>query len=459
MTLVSELLDLPDQVLSGDFVLRLSEGVAAPEQALSSYVVTPQLAASFDRALGVIRQALTSHTSKAAYLHGSFGSGKSHFMAVLHALLRHDPQARAIPELAEVIARNDDWLGGRNFLLVPYHLIGATSLESAVLGGYVKHVLELHPDAPLPAVYLADRVFDDARKLRAQIGDDAFLAGLGSDTGGWGRYGGGWTAAQVDAALAALPGDAERDRLLSDMVLHYFSAYRDVAGSGAGTSYVSLDDGLVAIAAHAKDLGYDALLLFLDELILWLASRMADHSFVAQESSKVVKLVEAAGRPRAIPVVSFMARQRDLRELIGTHVPGAEHLAFADGLSHSQGRFDTIRLDDRNLPIIAQKRILAPRDDAARAQIDAAFDTVAKMRRETMDVLLGSDADRDAFRATYPFSPAFVSTLVAVSSALQRERTALKVMLQLLVDQRDTLELGQIVPVGDLWDVRMSRVS
>jgi len=236
-------------------------------------------------------------------------------------------------------------------------------------------------------------------------------------------------------------------------VLHYFSAYRDVAGSGAGTSYVSLDDGLVAIAAHAKDLGYDALLLFLDELILWLASRMADHSFVARESSKVVKLVEAAGRPRAIPVVSFMARQRDLRELIGTHVPGAEHLAFADGLSHSQGRFDTIRLDDRNLPIIAQKRILAPRDDAARAQIDAAFDTVAKMRRETMDVLLGSDADRDAFRATYPFSPAFVSTLVAVSSALQRERTALKVMLQLLVDQRDTLELGQIVPVGDLWDV------
>ncbi len=36
---------------------------------------------------------------------------------------------------------------------------------------------------------------------------------------------------------------------------------------------------------------------------------------------------------------------------------------------------------------------------------------------------------------------------------LQRERTALKVMLQLLVDQRDTLELGEIVPVGDLFDV------
>src|SRR6185369_14195198 len=43
-------------------------------------------------------------------------------------------------------------------------------------------------------------------------------------------------------------------------------------------------------------------------------------------------------------------------------------------------------------------------------------------------------------------------TLVAVSFVLQRERTALKVMLQLLVEQRDTLKLGDIVPVGDLFD-------
>ncbi|MGY1621051.1 DUF6079 family protein [Geodermatophilus sp. SYSU D00965] len=457
MTLVSELLkDLPDQVLSGDFVLRLSEGVADPEQALSSYVVTPQLAGSFDQALGVIRQALSNGTSKAAYLHGSFGSGKSHFMAVLHALLRHDPHARAIPELAAIVAKHDQWLAGRRFLLVPYHLIGASSLESAILGGYVKHVLQVHPDAALPPVYVADKIFEDARTLRTKMGEDKFLEGLGggpAGAGSWGSYGGGWTTAQVDAALSAPPNDAERNRLFSDLVLSYYSAYRDVAASGGAASYVSLDEGLVAIAAHAKELGYDALLLFLDELILWLASNMADHSFVAHESSKVVKLVEAAGQPRAVPVVSFMARQRDLRELIGTHVPGAEQLAFADGLSHSQGRFDTVHLDDRNLPVIAQRRILAPKDDAAKRQIDQAFETVARMRRETMDVLLGSDADRDAFRATYPFSPAFVSTLVAVSSALQRERTALKVMLQLLVDQRSTLELGQVVPVGDLWDV------
>ena len=57
------------------------------------------------------------------------------------------------------------------------------------------------------------------------------------------------------------------------------------------------------------------------------------------------------------------------------------------------------------------------------------------------------------FRKVYPFSPALVQTLIAVSAALQRERTALKLMLQLLVDRRDDLELGQLIPVGDLYDV------
>lgn len=57
------------------------------------------------------------------------------------------------------------------------------------------------------------------------------------------------------------------------------------------------------------------------------------------------------------------------------------------------------------------------------------------------------------FRKVYPFSPALVQTLIAVSSVLQRERTALKVMMQLLVDQRDTLQVGDLVPVGDLFDV------
>ena len=70
-----------------------------------------------------------------------------------------------------------------------------------------------------------------------------------------------------------------------------------------------------------------------------------------------------------------------------------------------------------------------------------------------MNILLTREGDREMFRQVYPFSPALVQTLIAVSSVLQRERTALKVMMQLLVDHRETLKVGDIVPVGDLFDV------
>jgi len=69
-----------------------------------------------------------------------------------------------------------------------------------------------------------------------------------------------------------------------------------------------------------------------------------------------------------------------------------------------------------------------------------------------MDTLLANEYDRDMFHLIYPFSPALMETLIAASSMLQRERTALKVMLQLLVDQQATLKVGDIVPVGDLYD-------
>jgi hypothetical protein len=106
------------------------------------------------------------------------------------------------------------------------------------------------------------------------------------------------------------------------------------------------------MSRHAQSFGYDALVLFLDELILWLASHAADLEFVNREGQKVAKLVEAMTAERPVPIVSFIARQRDLRELVGEHIPGAEQLGFADVLNWWEARFDEITLEDRNLPAI-----------------------------------------------------------------------------------------------------------
>lgn len=455
-TYIKDLIDLPEKVHGGDFVLKLTEGVEHPEETLRPYVVTPELARNFDEALDFIKGAIQSSSSKAAYLHGSFGSGKSHFMAVLHLLLQQYPAAKSKEGLAEVVTRHNPWLEGKRFLLVPYHMIGQPSMEAAVLGGYVKRVLDLHPGAPIPGVYRAAGLFHDAAELRKTLGDAAFFdrlnrraAGVG---GGWGELEADWDATSFELALEAPPGSDDRSRLIGALVEEFFQSYKEVA-RGSQEAFVSLDDGLAIISRHAQSLGYDALVLFLDELILWLATHAADQKFLNAEGPKVSKLVEAESADRPIPIVSFVARQRDLRELVGEGVTGAEQLGFADVLRWWEARFDTITLEDRNLPEIAARRVLHPKSEAARQQIEQAWHQTERIREEVLSVLLTPNADRGVFRKVYPFSPALVETLIAVSSVLQRERTALKVMLQLLVNQRDTLELGQIVPAGDLFDV------
>ncbi len=87
MTLLRELIPIPERVHQSDFVLRLTEGLAHAERTLDDYVVTEQLVHCFDDALGVIQKAVATGVSKAVYLLGSFGTGKSHFMAVLSLLL------------------------------------------------------------------------------------------------------------------------------------------------------------------------------------------------------------------------------------------------------------------------------------------------------------------------------------------------------------------------------------
>ncbi|BAL23492.1 phage resistance protein [Azoarcus sp. KH32C] len=452
MPLLKDLITIPERVHQGDFVLKLSEGVSHAEQTLRDYVVTPQLAEAFNNALGFIEQAVLSGTSKAAYLHGSFGSGKSHFMAVLNLLLAGNMQARAIPELAPAVARHT-WTQGRKFLLVPYHMIGARDMESAILGQYADFVRKQHPDAPVPGFYLAEGLFSDACRMRETMGDAEFFAKLnaGAQGGGWGALDtGGWDGVTFEAAMLEPPYGEERARLVGDLISQFFSAYRSLASGGE--SFVPLDDGLAIMSRHARDLGYDAVILFLDELVLWLASHAADVNFVSREGTKLVKLVEATNADRPIPLVSFVARQRDLRDLVGENLAGSVQLQFSDVLKHWEARFHRVTLEDRNLPAIAEKRVLRPRDEAARQTLQAAFEEVLRLRRDVLDTLLTTEADRDLFRKVYPFSPALVQTLIAVSAALQRERTALKLMLQLLVDRREDLELGQLIPVGDLWD-------
>ncbi|SFD43794.1 hypothetical protein [Streptomyces aidingensis] len=481
-----DVLDIKEDMRAGDFKVELSGGFGSADELgrrIEEYVVTPQLADQFSAALGMVRGSLRKGASYAAYLHGSFGSGKSHFLSVLHAVLNGEPAVLGKPRLREVIAEHQDWLPGKRFLMVPYHLVGAANLDSALLGGYVSTVRKLHPDAPTPPVFRSDAMLADARGLREQLGDEAFTrllnaaanvastantasaaassAGSGDELDeldelrpiGWVEAVS-WSAEDLDRAFAAPAGDPLRDRLVSALVSGPMKSYANSV-RGDAAAYVPLENGLAAMSRHAASLGYDGLVLFLDELILWLQAHMRDRTFVNDEIMKLVKLIESGEADRPVPVISFVSRQRDLSQLIGADILGSDVKNMEKALEYLEERFTLINLEDRNLPEIIKERVLKPRPGREQA-LESAFAGAEKFQQQVKDVLLDGEGATHAgwadFRAVYPLSPALLNVLVALSGALQRERTGLKLVQQLLEKNADT-RVGRLIPLGDLWDV------
>ena len=443
-------IDIPLAVHDDDFVLQIHRAQEAAAQTLADYVVTESIADSFEKGLTLVEATLSSGSSKGAFIHGSFGSGKSHYMAVMHLLLTGNAQAKALPGLQAQVAKHEAVLG-RKLLAIDYHLIGAESFESALFGGYLATMKKRHPDAPAPVLHRSDSLFENADQYRSDLGDEKFFARFeanGSGSSGWGTFATTLTPALYDAARAKPAGDADRQRVVADLVRTYFPAFENTG------TWLDMTDGLQAMTAHAKSLGYDGVVLFLDELVLWLANHLRDTDFIQTETSKVAKLVETGIGTLPIPLVSFVARQRNLKDFLGGGAVGAEQVALHDSFQWWEGRFEKITLAAANLPQIVHKRLLEPTSDAGRDALAAAV-TRVRANPVAFKHLLTDESGSAAvdFEQVYPFSPALVDAMVALSSIMQRERTALKIMSELLSRGRDELTVGDVIPVGDLFDV------
>jgi hypothetical protein len=452
-TRVKPLLELPDSIygIRSEFVEKLTEAVTRPERTAANYVVTPPLVGAFEKALRIVGVSLQEVRSRAAFLHGSFGSGKSHFMALLSLLLDGNEAAWRIPELHALRARNA-FIGNKRLLQLHFHVTGAASLEAAIFSRYVAFVREQHPTAVVPGVFADEQLFADARRLLDELGDDAFFGRMNDGApadDAWGDFAGEgrWDRARFDACAASTDTD-ERQKLFSALVKTRFAAYAQES-----RQFVDFDAGLAVIGRHAKTLGYDGIVLFLDELILWLATRASDVGWFHSEVQKMVKLVEAQDARREIPFISFIARQRDLSEMVGETYAGFENRLVRDSLRWNEGRYETVTLEDRNLPAIVEKRVLKAKDAEAKKTLDAAFDKLQRTAADPAWRTMAGGLDAADFRRLYPFSPALVDALVALSNALQRERTAIKLLNEILVEHIDDLKLGDVVGVGDLWDV------
>jgi hypothetical protein len=166
----------------------------------------------------------------------------------------------------------------------------------------------------------------------------------------------------------------------------------------------------------------------------------------------MVKLKEAQDADRAIPIVSFMARQRDISQFLGEHASGSLRAETQRNMSHHEGRFEVVELADSNLPAIVAHRVVRPKDESAAQRLADDFAKTWRAAGQAQSVLIGSEGDEADFKKVYPFSPALIEALVALSECLQRERTAIRILMELLVNHLPDLETGRVVPVGDAFD-------
>jgi hypothetical protein len=448
---IKELFELPESIHQILFVEKLSEAVTNPGRTAGNYVVTPPIAEAFDRTLRIVSSSLKDARSRAAYLHGSFGSGKSHFMAMMSLLLEGNEEAWRVPELHPLRPKHE-FVGSKKLLQLHFHMIGHESIEEAIFLKYLGHVKEHHPNATLPGLFADEKLFQNALAILEELGDEAFFAPMNREAQGsseWGEFGGegSWDRARF-LRHASSTSPKEREELFSALVKTRFGAYAEES-----RQFIDLDSGLGVIGRHAKGLGYEGVVLFLDELVLWLASRASDVSWFHNEVQKLVKLVEAEDARREIPFMSFIARQRDLAEMVGENYMGFENKLVRDSLQWSEGRYETVTLEDRNLPAIVEKRVLRPKSTDAAKVLDEAFEKLKKSAADPAWRTMLGKLDAKDFRKLYPFSPALVDALVALSNALQRERTAIKLLTELLVEHVEGLKLGEVVGVGDLYDV------
>ncbi len=453
---------LPETVKPGDFVHQIDAhaGTAAIDKILRDYQVTPSISRNFDHALENVASGLENRRSVFTWIHGSFGCGKSHFMNLVSLLLADEKAAYTVhPDLQEQRKKFSKKAIGKKLFRLHVQCIsrGAISLEEIVFRAAIEELARLHPGVPMPALFEVQKLFKAAERLLADLGEEKFFAAFSSNQGGgdgdWGDLGGApWTRARFDSAIAA-PDTSEARLLAGELAKTPW-----LEGMAGGSELVKLGPGLQILAEHMKRLGYEGIVLFLDELVLWL-STFQDPRKLSLETPKVSTLVEHGDYPPVIPYLTFAARQRDLSEMVGNLAIGRDEVIFRDQLSFWRDRFDTISLEDKDLPRIIEKRILRSASPEAKTEIDSAFDTWRRSFADDFRRLNGDQGDAEDFRRVYPFSPKLIEVMVALSATLQRDRTALRELTRLLIDYLPDWELGKVVPIGDLFDVVVHGVT
>ena len=447
MTLtIADAYDLPrpEDIRAMGFVIKLRElapGTPELTRLVDDYVVTPAVAVDLPIVFDKMKQVLDRREEYGRFIHGSFGSGKSHYLTMLALLCENVSEAWAKdhPLFRELRGKHQPWVGGAHLLVVRIHMLSVkgrgTGLDRAVYDGF-NEALRRRGKAPFEFLHV-DGVLAEARREAAQYGD-VFWKNLASA---------GVVATQSD--FEAMAGASIKQR---EALARAYLAYkqRDPASAGVDPRW---SDGLARMAAHAKAQGFGGLVLMIDEFLLWLGEKSAQEFGAAINDLNV--MIDHSTGQRAVPMFVFVARQKDISEFYPDLI---EEAKIHEVLDHHSQRFEVTKLQDIELRHIVKERVLRPKSAAAKDAIGAATARLGQEHEKILPGLLGNgEVDLAYLRDVYPFHPALIEMLIDVTALMQRERSALRLLYELLVIHYPTLPLGQFLPVGSAFDAIFPR--
>ncbi len=434
MTTITEAFELPrpEDIRAMGFVVKLREadvGSDEVRQLVNDYVVTPAVEKELPQILADMKQVFERGEEYGRFIHGSFGSGKSHFMTMLSLLIEGAaPAWQKFRPLLSQKADHEAWLGNAKLLVVRIHMLStrgkSTGFDRAVYEGF-NAALKRRGKAAFEFLNV-DALFEEVRREAKEYGDVV-----------WKRLEGAGIVGSREELEQLATGSAQARERFARSWLTYKG--RSAADAGIDPRW---SDGLRRMAEHAKAQGFGGIVLMIDEFLLWLAEK-SGQEFVTEINNLNVIVDHNTGQ-RPAPIFAFVARQRNLQEFFPDLVDESK---IHEHLDHHSKRFEETKLQDVELRHIVRGRVLRPRDAAA---VKAAVSGLAEKHQKVLPALLAG-ADIDYLRDVYPFHPALIEMLVDVTSLMQRERSALRMLYELLVVHYPTLPLGEFLPVGSAF--------
>lgn len=432
---VKTIFDLPPAVPPCIVKIQDFDAIQIIRENVRDYVITPAVGAALERLVDrIIASCVRQEAGQGHYLHGSFGSGKSHFMSILGLILENNP---VVWEKDNEIIRSIEnthrgWLQEHPILVIPVYMLGQSTLRMACYNA---------ANSRLQSLGKPPCEFSDAEKVIASFRAEGE------------RYGGEIVFQQFEQAKGITHkrfdrmanGDQEEKDTLAKAILEYRQAGR---AEKVQLYPDKFSEGMAALTRHAKTVGFSGVVFMLDELILYLTGK-SGRDYI-DEFNDLVALADNSALDRVVPLWTIVSKQRNIQETVPDD--SSQQRVF-EAIDHHKDRFpETTDLADTELIPIVQQRVLRIRSGMEDLLHRAVEETINGLDNERRATLL-QDFSMEDFRRVYPFHPALIRTLIDITARLSRERAAIRLLYELLIEKNPDLPIGSLIPFTSLFDV------